>query len=512
MDKKNSKKAKKKNNKFANRVLLYTGFFLAALLIVSGIVLVANIASLKIFSRVFIGLGIGYVLLVGGFIAFMQRWKIPGIIFKVISLLLTIVMITASVYINITRKALTGISGTDTQIDKIALYVRADDPANDVTDMSDYRFAIIKDHSIEAISIALDKLGEAFGKTIEPAEYNDAATMFEALSNDEVDALLVNESYIALLEGIEGFEELSAIIRVVWTEDIEIQVPTKDNDNPSGEENPSGEQNPTDPVVQPADNKIFTIYVSGIDVYGSPNETRNSDVNIILTVNMNTHEVVMINTPRDFYVQIPVYDYNYDKLTHAGTKGVQASIDTLENLYGINIDYYVRLNFTGFTKIIDALGGITVYSAYEFDTIDGKHFSKGYIDLNGADALSFARERKHLPSGDRARGINQMAVINAMISKLSKPEALANYTSILNAITDCMVTSMSYDKIAEIVRMQLNDMQPFYVVNYAVDGTGANLKSYALGFNTYMMVPNQDTVNQAKKYFNAILNNEVLKK
>lgn len=503
---KKSSKSTDKNRQFANKVLLYLGFALAALVIVSGIVLVFNVASLKIFNKIFIAFGFFYVILLGGFIAFMQRWRIPGIVFKGIALLMSIVMIAGSIFINITYKALNKIAGTETQIDKIVLYVRSDDPANDVKDTIDYRYGIIKDHSNEAIGIALDKIGEAFGKTIEPSEYNDAATMFEALTNDEIDALLVNESYIALLEGVEGFEDISSIIRLVWTEDIEIQVPTEDN------ENPSGEQNPTDPIVQPDDNKIFTIYVSGIDVYGSPNETRNSDVNIILTVNMNTHEIFMLNTPRDFYVQIPVYDYNYDKLTHAGTKGVQASIDTLEYLYGINIDYYVRLNFTGFTKIIDALGGVTVYSAYDFDTIDGKHFNKGYIDLNGADALSFARERKHLPGGDRARGINQMAVINAMISKLSKPETLANYTTILNAIADCMVTSMSYDKIAEIVRMQLNDMQSFYIVNYAVDGTGANLKSYALGFDTYMMVPNQDTVEQAKKYFKAIYNNEILKK
>ena len=122
----------------------------------------------------------------------------------------------------------------------------------------------------------------------------------------------------------------------------------------------------------------FTVYISGIDVYGEISQTSRSDVNMLVTVNPQTKEVIMTTTPRDYYVQLPgVSGESRDKLTHAGIYGIQCSIDTLEQLYDIEIDYYVRVNFTTLRNLVDALGGVNVYSEYEFTT----HYKNGGYEI-----------------------------------------------------------------------------------------------------------------------------------
>ena len=140
---------------------------------------------------------------------------------------------------------------------------------------------------------------------------------------------------------------------------------------------------------------VFNIYVSGIDTYGGISSVSRSDVNIIMTVNRKTKRVLLTTTPRDAYV--PIADGGADqpdKLTHAGIYGIDASVHTLEKLYGIDIQYYVRLNFTSFLKLIDLLGGVDVYNDQEFTSLHGNyHFKVGNVHLNSEQALGFVRGR-----------------------------------------------------------------------------------------------------------------------
>ena len=206
----------------------------------------------------------------------------------------------------------------------------------------------------------------------------------------------------------------------------------------------------------------FVIYLSGVDTRGELTENARSDVNILAAVNPVTKRVALVNTPRDYYVDLAGTS-SKDKLTHAGLYGVETSMETLGNLYGVNVDQYIRINFAGFISIIDALGGVDVYSDQAFTSVgspgyyDPTTFVEGWNHLDGKSALAFARERHAFASGDIQRGINQMKVIDAMLNKIKSPALLMGFSKIMDAASDCFVTSFSQDQISALVRMQLSD-------------------------------------------------------
>ncbi|MBF0777822.1 LCP family protein [Streptococcus cuniculi] len=245
----------------------------------------------------------------------------------------------------------------------------------------------------------------------------------------------------------------------------------------------------------------FNIYVSGIDTYGPISSVSRSDVNIIMTVNLKTKKVLLTTTPRDAYV--PIADGGNgqnDKLTHAGIYGVEASIHTLENLYDIQTNYYVRLNFTSFLKLIDVVGGVDVTNDQEFTGYDGTYFPVGQVHLTSNQALEFVRERYSLQGGDNDRGKNQEKVIAGLINKLSSPAVLKNYNEILNGIQDSVQTNMSLETMMTLINGQLESGGSYNVTSQALTGTGTmGLPSYAMPDATlYMMEVDQESLNAAK--------------
>ena len=247
----------------------------------------------------------------------------------------------------------------------------------------------------------------------------------------------------------------------------------------------------------------FNIYISGIDTYGPISSVSRSDVNIIMTVNRETKKILLTTTPRDSYVPIADGGNNQkDKLTHAGIYGVDASIHTLENLYGIDLNYYARLNFTSFLKLIDLLGGVDVYNDQEFNahTNNGKHYPVGTLHLDSKDALGFVRERYSLADGDRDRGRNQQKVIVAILQKLTSTEALKNYDSIIKGLQDSVQTNMPLETMINLVNAQLESGGSYKVNSQDLKGTGQmGLPSYAMpDSNLYMMEIDDSSLVAAK--------------
>ena len=237
-----------------------------------------------------------------------------------------------------------------------------------------------------------------------------------------------------------------------------------------------------------------------------------SDVNIIATVNTDTHEILLVSTPRDYFVPLSISGGAPDKLTHAGIYGIDVCMDTLGMLYNEDINYYFRINFAGFEQLIDALGGVTVYSDYDFDSKNetGYHFNQGENYLNGEQALVFSRERYAFKEGDRQRGKNQMAVIKGVINKALSPELLKNYSSVLSSIQGCFETNISYEEIARLLQQQLNNGGDWNIVSYSVNGTGATEKPYSMSQKAYVMVPDYNTVDKAKSLMEKVRNGEVV--
>ena len=331
-------------------------------------------------------------------------------------------------------------------------------------------------NNIETLMSALKKDKKVDVKVDDVASYQEA---YDNLKSGKSKAMVLSGSYASLLESVDS--NYASNLKTIYTYKIK-----KKNNNSANQ----------------VDSKVFNIYISGIDTYGPISTVSRSDVNIIMTVNMNTHKILLTTTPRDAYVKIPGGGENqYDKLTHAGIYGVETSEQTLEDLYGIKIDYYARINFTSFLKLIDQLGGVTVHNDQAFT--QGKFdFPVGDIQMNSEQALGFVRERYNLDGGDNDRGKNQEKVISAILNKLASLKSVSNFTSVVNNLQDSVQTNMSLNTINDLANTQLDSGSKFTVTSQAVTGTGSTgqLISYAMpNSSLYMMKLDNSSVESASQ-------------
>ena len=301
---------------------------------------------------------------------------------------------------------------------------------------------------------------------------------YTSLVSGEAKAIVLNSVFENIIES--EYPDYASKIRKIYTKNITKEVAA--------------------PKV--SKNKSFNVYVSGIDTYGPISSVSRSDVNILMTVNQDSKKILLTTTPRDSYVPIADGGNNQkDKLTHAGIYGVDSSIHTLENLYGVDINYYVRLNFTSFLKLIDLLGGVDVYNDQEFTSRHGKfHFPVGNVHLDSEQALGFVRERYSLADGDRDRGRNQQKVIVAIIQKLTSTEALKNYSDIIQGLQDSLQTNMPIETMIDLINTQLESGGSYKVNSQDLKGTGQmGLPSYAMpDSNLYMMEIDDSSLAAAK--------------
>ena len=397
---------------------------------------------------------------------------------RVLAVLFCAVFLVGANYVRESMAAFQNVGGATKKVDVISFYVMKDDAAKTLADAKNYSFGILRQQDRENTDKAVQDASKKLNKTLNTVEYDDPLTMVDALYAKEVQAIIMNKSFVDTVKS--QYKTFSTDTRELDTSKIESEVE---------------ELVDTDVTTKP-----FNVYISGIDVYGKIGQTSRSDVNIILTVNTRTKQILMVSTPRDYFVPLSISNGVPDKLTHAGIYGVNVSMDTLNMLYDININYYFRLNFAGFEKIIDALGGITVNSDYEFDSQNtkGYHFNKGENHLNGEQALVFTRERYAFKEGDRQRGRDQMAVIQGVVDKATQPAFLKNYLSVMDSLDGCFETNVPYDIIASLVRQQLDEGGSWQVLSYSTDGTGDTQKPYSMSQKAYVMIPDQTTVDKAK--------------
>ena len=417
------------------------------------------------------------------------------IVGTVCSLLFDVVMGGGIYYLNGASSALKKITTTKTEVALVDVYVNADDTAQTIEDANGYRFGILAELDRENTDETVTKINEDLGYEIETSEYGNYMQLVDAVEANEIDAFILNTAYMDILVDMEGYQDVNDRVRSIA--EYEVEHKTQVAEQPVQEED--------------KDSDVFTVYVSGIDSREGLIAKSRSDVNILMTVNTKTKQVLLVNTPRDYYVPLPISGGNRDKLTHAGIYGVEMSMGTLEMLYGIDLDYYFRLNFGGFQTIVDSLGGVDVYSDYEFVTLyKGYYIAAGYNHLNGDQALGFVRERYSLPGGDHDRGKNQMKVIQAIMQKMMSTDFLLNYTNVLNALAGSFETSIPMDLISEVVKSQLNSGGDWNIVSYAVSGSGDTQIPWSMGSPAYVMWPDENTVEQAKALINQVKNGEIL--
>ncbi|HFU4518389.1 TPA: LCP family protein [Streptococcus suis] len=361
---------------------------------------------------------------------------------------------------------------------------------SDITDVSQLSTVLApSDYDQENITALLDDISKLKSVQLATSPTSSYLTAYQSMMNGESQAMVLNGVFTNILENEDP--DFASKVKKIHTLKIAKKVET------------TSEQITGD---------SFNIYISGIDTYGPISSVSRSDVNIIMTVNRATHKILLTTTPRDSYVAIADAGQNqYDKLTHAGVYGVDASVHTLENLYGIDISNYIRLNFTSFLQLIDLVGGIDVYNEQEFTSLHGKyHFPVGEVHLNADQALGFVRERYSLSGGDNDRGKNQEKVIAALIKKLSSPENLHNYQAILKGLEGSVQTDLSLESVMALVNAQLESGSQFTVESQALTGSGRmDLPSYAMpGSQLYMMEINQDSLTQVKASIQSVLDGQ----
>lgn len=257
----------------------------------------------------------------------------------------------------------------------------------------------------------------------------------------------------------------------------------------------------------------FNVYLSGLDFTGDISQNYHSDVNMLVTVNPVSHEVLITSIPRDYYVNLPS-KASMDKLTHSGLYGIQETVSAVEDMMGIDINYYVKVNYNTIVTLVDAMGGIEIDSPYAFTThgmaeLNGITFNEGYNWLNGNMALAYCRERKSWADGDMRRNENQQLIMEAIIKKATtSTSVLTNYTGILEAVRGNMETSMSTDEMTSLVKMQLADMPSWDIQKNALKGKPDYQYCYALGFAASVVNKDHEQIARAADKITGVMNNQ----
>lgn len=397
--------------------------------------------------------------------------------------------------LNETMSAITSVSTVNVLLD---VYVRSDDPAQYINDCGDYVFGVVESEDTEQVRSAVEDIESVLGSGIETKNYDNVFSMVDGLYADEVDVIIMNSSYVDILGELDEYSDFSEKVRLIHehvAQKVVIQLPTQEQEEKKG-----------DITEEP-----FLLYISGNDARKTLLANGGSDVNILLAVNPVEKQILMVSTPRDYFVANPAGDNALDKLSHCGLAGIENSVQAINQLYGQSIDYYAKINFSGFKTLVDAVGGVTIYSDVAFSSAHGVTIQKGENHLNGTQALAFVRERKALAGGDNDRGKNQMKVITAMINQLSAGTLIANYTDILNSLDGMFATSIPAEDIAKLVSMQLSDMASWDVLSYAVTGDNGHDQPWALnGLFAYVMYPHEEKVEFASGLIDRVLSGEVL--
>ncbi|MEJ8737321.1 LCP family protein [Erysipelotrichaceae bacterium HCN-30851] len=447
-----------------------------------------NVLPLKYLLPVIIAL---LLLIVGMyFLQFGKRVnKINKILGKVLIVVLCGVMVYASTAFSKTEETIKKVTeNKDMQTTVVSVIVLKENKAEEIKDLKTSSFGTVSIGEVEFINKALDDIKKDLNvSSVKATEYDSYKDYADDLYDEKVDAIILNEGSRGIVE--DQYQTFSDDTKVIKQYKYKTEVKDISKD--------------VDVTKEP-----FNVYISGIDTYGGISTVARSDVNMIASVNPNTHQILLTSIPRDFYIPQTCQNNQKDKLTHTGIYGVDCTIESVEKYMDIDLNYYVRVNFSSLIDIVDALGGITVENPHTFTSFDGNYFPAGNITLNGTEALSFSRERHAFADGDKERGRDQMRVITGIINKAISPSIIANYSNVLDSISGSFETNMGNKDVTAFIKKQLNDMSVWDIKQIQVSGTGSTEWTPANGFNAYVMIPNEKSVTKAKTLIEKMHNGE----
>ena len=491
INKENLNKKEKKKSKIDKRKLV--SLIISLALVAMSIAIVVTMIVIGILPfKYMIALILGLVVL-NGALAFIllknRKGKKTRTVINIIQGLFVILELVAMIYILKTYSFMNKMTeGTDTKKENYSVIVLKDSKYEKIGDLEG-KVVEYYSNELDNSERAVEMLKEEVD--ISAVSNEDVYVVAKTLLDAEVDAILLEESQKLMLdEELEGFADKTKVIHTLAV-DVTVETIAKDAAVAS---------------------EPFIVYISGIDTYGKIASVSRSDVNMVAVINPKTYQVLLVNIPRDYYVQLHGTSGKRDKLTHAGMYGVERSVTTIEDLLKIDINYYFKVNFTSLESIVDAVGGVEVYSEYAFTEYMGKYsYVKGMNKLNGAQALAFARERKAFRDGDRMRGKNQQAVLSALVEQVSKPSIITKFDSLLKSLSDKFQTNMSTDKMMELVKLQISKMPTWNISTVSLTGGDARAYAYSSGSTPlYVMLPSQNSINDAMSKIQTVISGGIL--
>ena len=479
-----SKKATKAAKKSGTYSKVIRSIIILAEAISAGILLflISRVNVLATWQNVALGmLFLGLLALTSFKLIRKKTRKAPRIIFGILSIILTIIYILGANYLNKTIGFLQNITTTlDYKTQEYSVLVLKNSEFEEIDDLKDKTIGFQQNNP----NLELAQKGLTETISYKAKEESDLANLLVDLEDNNVSGIVLASTYLETLK--ENQKDFYDSAKVIYT--YEIKYPKSD-----------------DATKANITKEPFIIYISGSDSRGKLSNADRSDVNMLAVVNPNTNKILLVSVPRDYYVQLHGTTGNKDKLTHAGIYGIDMSKNTMQDIFGVTINYTAKIGFTGVEKVVDALGGVDVNSDTRFTAWTDRscHFEKGIQHVNGQCALAYARERYAYTTGDRHRVKNQQEVLGAIIKKATQPQYLIHYTDILASLESSFVTSLSYDEITSFAKLQLNTMKGWQIESISVDGTGAMLPTYSMGSQPLsVMIPNQETIDAAKAKIN----------
>ncbi len=477
-----SKKLKRKRIRIAS-IVIFT-LMVIMMCIFMGYLKYTNVLSMKYYGAILFMFLV--IVLLTMAITFKKNIKSGiKIFFDVIMVIITCLLVAGMFPMSKLMNFMGNIQDDNKEYENYYVLVLKDSKYDKLNDIKNKNIGILKSDDKEYKN-ALEKLNDTV-KT-KQTDYKDSTALSDNLLNKKEEAIFIDSVGYYMTE--EETSKYYGKFKVLDTINIATESKIEKEDVN---------------VVK----ESFNIYISGIDTYGKISTKSRSDVNIIATVNPKTNKVLLTSIPRDYYVQLHGTTGYKDKLTHAGVYGINQSINTIEDLLDIKINYYMRVNFTTLIKMVDVIGGVDINSDMSFYPLSDStcYIKKGNNHLNGKCALAYARERHAYASGDRHRGQNQQQIITAMINKFTTNKSLVlKYNSIFNSLEGSFQTNMGTSKITSLVQKQIDSMPSWDIESYNLDGSGKMTYTYSYpGQKLYVMVPYEETVETAKTKIDSLL-------
>lgn len=472
------------------------------ILVVCTLYLLIQLVTLNVLPSKFLFIAVAILFLIDTIIVIIINFYSKKVVSKIILIVVTIVLSLGmgfgGYYLQKTNTMFSNITNvTSTSKNTVSVIVKESSDMQDLRDITDKKVGTLRLIGLVGTETCLEDI-ESKDIKIQQMNYDSISNLMSAFYSGEVDVVILNESYRSNVEDIEEYKNFSDNTRVIYQTTFETEDTNVANSVSDITEHP------------------FNVLITGSDSRVGIEENARSDVNMVVTVNPTTNTILLTSIPRDYYVTTVCdaadgcQNGAMDKITHTGMTGINTTKRTVENLLGIEINYTVKVGFDTVTELVDALGGVDVYvePGYALNGFLGdKNMSvtEGWNHLNGKQALVYSRERYAYTEGDRQRTKNQQQVVMGIIDKMTSSSVLANYADLMDALGDTFQTTMSASEIQALIQYQMDKMPSWTVEQYMVDGTGDTLMCAELGQAAYVMVPDQTTVELAKRKIAAVM-------